>query len=212
MLGLLAAIKKVELVGGESWLEHNSVAIAAIIAAVVAASVAILNRRAQLRHDREMRNREHTRDTIDEAVGTINEAARAVATFQMKVQATDHNWEHFARVEADKSLPLDAQQRVRQDLQKSRNELHSSSQEIDQIIGELVSMKVRMVTRLGKEHPIVSSYTAFELSVQELYVSEAGAIHMLRPDSMREDDQWRLDTLRNRFKEFREACYRWFND
>jgi len=211
VLGLFAGVEKVELIGGEGWLEHNSVAIAAIIAAVVAAGVAILNRRAQLRHDRAMRNREHIRDTIDEAVATVNDAAKTVATFQMKVQATDDHWGHFQRVEFEESVPLDARQRVQHELQNTRNELYSSSQEVDQILGQLISMKVRMVTRLGDAHPVVASYNDFEFSVQEIYSSGAGAIHMLRPQGMRDDDQLRLEDLGERFREFREACYGWFN-
>jgi hypothetical protein len=212
MLGLLAGVEKVELIGGEGWLEHNSVALAAIIAAIVAAAVAILNRRAQLRHDRAMRNREHIRDTIDEGVATVNDAAKAVATFQLKVQVTDDNWEQSQRVESDESTPLDARQRVQQELQNARNDLYLRSVEVDQMIGELFSIKMRMVTRLGEAHPVVASYDRFVLAVQEFYFSAAGAIHMLRPPDAREDDHLRLDQLRERFKEFRESCYQWFND
>src|SRR4051794_13194257 len=89
MLYVLAKVQKVELVGGEGWLEHNTIALAAIGAAALAALVAILNRRAELRHDREMRNRDHIREIIDSSYQEVGQAVKAVSDLMGVVQASE---------------------------------------------------------------------------------------------------------------------------
>jgi hypothetical protein len=202
------AIQKIELIGGESWLEHNSVAIAAITAAALAALVAVLNQRAQLKHDREMRNRDHIRDTIDSAIASANEALLAVGNFHSNV-ATAEEWREREMPDqedkAAKAASREREERWSSELDRERDEAYP-------LIQSMRAANIRLEIRLGAAHPIVLSHDATRAAFFELFSASMGGVGKNRAQTERDKDGDLSRAVRDHFLEFRTAAQRWFNE
>lgn len=195
-LAFALGVQKVELVGGESWLEHNSVAIAAITAAALAAFVAIANHRAQLRHDRAMRNRDHTKDAIDTAVVAANELRIRVDRFFAAVKTEEENREAANYSQSDARLK--ALMEKRQDVLAG---LHAMRAE-----------RTRLEIRLDESDPIVETYVSmFDAFIAVAKATFAGISEDRSPE-LREGDATRKQELRTALAAFQAACRAWFAD
>jgi hypothetical protein len=192
----LAVVQKVELIGGESWLEHHSVAVAAITAAVLAALVSVLNQRAQLRHDRYLRNRDHIRDTLDAAIAIANEMNVDAENFLIAVTTLE---EHRA------------------DMDPGALEKNKSSREEERwkVVSRLQAMKAaqsRLEIRLEEEDPILEAYDATRRAFASLLQHVHRGIRENRPEAECEGDDGRVAELELHFASLRKACRDWLTD
>jgi hypothetical protein len=192
----LGVIRQVELVGGESWLEHHSVAVAAITAAVLAALVSVLNQRAQLKHDRYLRNRDHIRDTLDAAIAIANEMNVAAENFLISVTT-------FESHRADMSpAPLEMTE-------------GSLEEERWKTVSQLQAMKAaqsRLEIRLEDEDPILKAYDTTRRGFASLLQNVHRGITEDRPQAVREGDEGRVSELEKYFADLRKACRDWLTD
>jgi hypothetical protein len=187
------AVQEVELVGGESWLEHNSVAIAAITAAALAALVAVINQRAQLRHDRELRNHDHIRDTLDDAIIVANNARTAV--------------EHFFNL-----VTTAEDQRQEKQRQLSKEAIDHLAEQREQAFSQIQSMrraKARLEIRLEDSDRVVKAYQETLDAFAGLFRQTFRGIRKNRDAASREEDADREQTLDMAFSSFQTACREW---
>lgn len=192
----LGVVQKVELVGGESWLEHHSVAVAAITAAGLAAMVAVLNQRAQLKHDRYLRNRDHIRDTLDAAIAVANEMHVDVETFLISVTTLEGHRDGMGAV----SL---------------KDNEHSLEEKRWKVVSELQAMKAaqsRLEIRLEEEDPILEAYDATRRAFATLIQHSHVGVSENRPRDVREGDARRQGELESCFAALRKACRDWLAD
>ncbi|HET8956274.1 MAG TPA: hypothetical protein VFN18_11510 [Solirubrobacterales bacterium] len=184
MLALLLSVQKVELLGGETWLEHNSVAIAAILAAALAAGVSVVNRKAQLKHDRELRNRDYVRDAIDTSAGAMNDAIITVHKYVTLC-------ERRPPVVTDLSGELSAAHKAaRHDLFRVRTAV------------------VPLELRLGKKHEIVKRYR----NGREALLKFFNDAHSVNADSPQGTLDTQRKAVGKAYDPFRQACFAWLNE
>jgi hypothetical protein len=196
MFNLLVDVQRVEIVGGESWLWHNSVAIAAIAAAVLAALVAVSNRRAQLKHDRELRSRDYVRDSIDAAIIAANEVRTAVDRFVIAVTGFEKRRGSLqpSQVKATEAGLVERRDEVMRLLQGMR------------------AARSRLEIRLDDSSPVTSTYR----SILEGYLDVLGGVHegivKNRGSDSSAGDAEREKKVRTHFRSFQRACREWFED
>jgi hypothetical protein len=200
MLYVLAGVRKVELVGGEGWLEHNMIALAAISAALLAALVAILNRRAELRHDREMRNRDHIREMIDSCYQEVGEAITKVSDVFGVVQGTEA-WR--ADNEDVNTSPITPE--LDRELEKARNQAHP-------YLPNLLRANSRLEMRLGTEHPVATTHEDVRSAIEALFEHAPASIAIDREQEAREMDIQLTKKAGATYAQFREACFNWINE
>lgn len=200
MIHVLSAVQKVELVGGESWVEHNTIALAAVSAALLAALVAILNRRAELRHDREMRNRDHIREMIDSCYQEVGEAITKVSDVFGVVQGTEA-W----RADNEEVDTTPVTQELNRELEKARNQAHP-------YLPNLLRANSRLEMRLGTEHPVATTHEDVRRAIQALYDHAPASIATDREQEARGIDVQLTDEAGAAYAEFREACFDWINE
>jgi hypothetical protein len=201
MLRLIAAVQKVELVGEKSWLEHNSVALAAIGAALLAALVAVLNRRAELQHDREMRNRDHIREIVDLSYVEVGQAIKEISELLGVVRGTE-TWRNQAGPEADDDALIEALDR---ELGERKADTHAA-------IMNLTTATGRLEMRLGRSHPIAVAHLEVRRAIQDLDNRAPSSLRENRPGNAREADDRVNAKVATAHTEFREACFAWSNE
>jgi hypothetical protein len=193
---VLLGVQKVELVGGESWLEHNSVAIAAISAAILAALVAVSNRRAQLRHDRELRNREHVRDGMDTAIVVANEVRTATDKFVIAVTMFE-----------------DRRGSLRPTEQEARQApLNDEREKVLTLLQDMRAARSRLEIRLEESDPVLETYRSTLGGFLDVFGEVHVGIDQNRPARTREGDAEREEEVRTHFLSFQDACRKWFAD
>jgi hypothetical protein len=201
---LLLAVQKVELVGGQSWLEHNSVALAAIGAASLAALVAILNRRAELKHDREMRNRDHIREVVDASYVEVELAIKTISKLFGVVRGTEA-WRDNLDPEAEAGLTDDHLQEIDQELREADDRTHAA-------LLDLVATTGRLAMRLGAKHAIPKKHREVRQAIDVLYSRAPSSLGENRAQDEREADLSAQEKAASTHAEFREACFDWFNE
>jgi hypothetical protein len=211
MEGLLLAALNVQLASSESWLSHNSgsllLAVAAIAAATLAALVAILNHRAQLAHDRDMRNREHTRDSLDAAVANVSTAIDVLGILAGDIGVRDLHVRalglELGRGDED-SDPSDELARADQELQSEIDAHFARSSESE------LALRLnhnRLELRFGDSHPIVLAHATVEGKLRSRY--EDLRLALSRSSTLQHDV---VDSeLREAVATFKAACRDWFN-
>lgn len=195
MLWLAAAVQKVEIVGGESWLEHNSVAIAAITAAVLAATVAVLNQRRQLVHDRSLRNQDHIRDAIDQATmagGSTRQAANSLL-------ATTTSLEKKREEDPEASFTA-----LKKERRKAMDELLANLQRMH-------TQLTRLEIRLSQDHSVAAAYReAWECAIDIVHKAKVVTPDM---DAEKKEERKRSSrALTEAYDGYRDACFAWFNE
>ena len=222
--GTVFALLNVHLVGGDPWW-HQLIgpvllAATAIIAAWIAAKTANKRQAAQLAHDRglqkeqfaydrEQRNRQDTRDMVDEAVKGTDDAVRIMAEFVAAIVSGDES-RHINRATAaalaqGPTTPDGPAQRLTEELEVLRG-LNSSL--FDASI-EMTSQTLRLSLRLGLRHPIVETHIAFRLA----FNSRHAAMTPLHKRSITEEDRVAFEAAEQSSSDaheaFVEACREW---
>jgi hypothetical protein len=145
LVGVLAA-----QVDDGGWLSNNLgsilLAFAAFGAAALAAYVSVHNQGKQLQHDRELQNREQTRDSIDAAVGAVSDAVIAIHT--------------YATSRSNAPNPVGEPQRA--ELTAERSNAWSA-------INGMRATNVRLELRFGRKHEIVTTHAATRAAIEALW-------------------------------------------
>jgi hypothetical protein len=216
MIGLAVVVQKFEQVGGEGWLSSHIgsilVAIAAISAAGLAAHVAIRNQRQQLAHDRHLRNQDHLRDTIDAAVASASDAVLALSMFLSNIQAVEIWRETSDEALGDAGALQEDRVAARKAEEKWLGELMAERDTCYPKLNVMRATNVRLELRLGGRHPIVSSHERTREALFTLMSEAIGGILAIRPKSVSDGDDDRLDAAGDAFSDFRSACSRWFSE
>lgn len=200
MLWLIGGVQKVELIGGENWLEHNTIALAAISAASLAALVAILNRRAELRHDREMRNRDHIREMVDLTYVEAGHAMTKISRLMGMVQGTE-DWRNEVDVEVDDAV-----------IKAIEKQLEQRDAKVVAALMDLTTASGRLEMRLGAEHPIPTAHRELCDELKVMYDRVPSSVEMNRPEGAREEDDQTSTTIGSAHAHFRDVCFQWINE
>lgn len=182
--------------GGKSWLRENSVAIAAIFAAIVAATVAVMNQRMQLRHDRYLRNRDHMRDAIDNAIVVANEVRTAVDKFSVRVAGLEERRADMENDELDEKVDEVAQ---RQELVLTK--LHA-----------MRAARSRLEIRFDEHDAVLEEYQSALTAFVELSREINQGLADNRSEERREEGSEIEDEALSSLEAFQEACREWLAD
>jgi hypothetical protein len=193
----------------ENWLEHNSgsilLALAAIAAASLAALVATLNHRGQLAHDREMRNRDHTRDTIDAAVEGANQAIDRATDFSAVVKTGARRG--YAPRSGRKGEKTKQQKDWEREVVDSMTAAHQTNVAMQ-------ANNVRLELRLGLAHEIVNKQSSLRQALSDW--EDVLRSYLTRNEDAAEvepfNDDKSAENVGAVFGEFRGACRDWFED
>jgi hypothetical protein len=183
-------------VGQESWWDlYGSavvLAVAAITAAVVAASVAIWSHRRQLAHDRDLRNREDVLNTIDSAVVSANEGRNTLDLFIAGIETIEER--------------RDEEREPSSGLLAKTNELR------DEGVSRIQAMRaaqVRLEIRFSKTGLVAETHKTALLAYNEFFIKALGGTNSQREKGVREGDEARENAATQAFEEFQAACRHW---
>ena len=204
----LAAIQKVELVGGESWWSHNLgslvVGVAAIVAAGLAAYISVRNHKQQLAHDREIRDRDATRKAIEIAVQGMSGFILEGVTFAEKIRILEKNRALIAEDPDDDEAA--AWQR----------RLHSAESEANKIVPSIYAATntmhantILLAIRLGKKHPITTAHAETREALKLWFVGLSRARTNNRDEAGLEASEKALKLISGARTKFETACFSW---
>lgn len=197
---------------GESWINHNSGSLLVALAAIVAASLAAYtaNRRhgEQLAHDREMRNRDHTRDTLDAAVKGVSTAIDSTSNFAAAVETVGPRLPDLHR-ETDPNLndkvPADKVEHlaeIKEELSLARNAAHDARTAMH-------ANQLRLEIRLGENHPIVASHNQLRTNLSAWWDALISYVNYEQTGAV-EDGRY-VEVVASDLDRFRLACGGWLN-
>jgi hypothetical protein len=225
----MLAVVEVNLVGGDPWWHQvigpALIAVTAIVAAAIAAQTA--NRRQatqlkenrvlqtellkdQLSHDRAQRNREHIRDTIDDAVQDIDALVRIMAEYQAEIITYDGNRDRLRREAEDETKHPETRSLRREHLRKRQDELVARSGRVFDALINLISDRARLSLRLGNDHLILKSQLLVTLAFQKRHDFLRPLAQKALTDEDRQQIKNQADTAEEAVKEFLDACRGWF--
>jgi uncharacterized membrane protein len=207
---ILAAIQKVEVVGGESWWSHNSgslfIGIAAVVAASVAAYISIRNHREQLIHDREIRDRDATREAIDSAVEGISDCILRAATFSAQITSLES-----ARDRLEESEP-GAESDLRGAIDRALAAVEIDFPSVVAAVNTMFSNTIRLAIRLGDDHPITARHAETRNALgKQMRAVEEGR-HENRSEAQKKAAEELVNDLQIARTAFESACYAWLNE
>lgn len=215
MGALLAVVQEVKIVDGQSWLSENAgsiaIAFAAICAAGLAAFVAIWNTKRQLAHDRELRHFDHIRDTIDASFSVAADAVKAAALVTTQVFTTEDLRDSREALEAA-NAPGEFLEVAADEAAEAESELRSRDLNLNSILGDMSPMKARLEVRLGRDDQITGTFTSLLDALLEHYDHLEPAVRRNRPTGDRQEDKVTAEVVKDAFREFRTACFRWFSE
>jgi hypothetical protein len=197
------------------------VALTAIVAAWIAARTAnhrqqeqLANDRQlqadQLAHDRQQHNRQHVRDTVDEAVQGVDTALRSMFEYEAKIVVGDTQRVEHREALDDASLTPSQRAAVLQELQREAAEIHAGSNEVYAAATDLTSENLRLSLRLGDQHQLVKAHQA----VRDIYASRHYALEPLYKGALSETDRQDIrsasDSMAAIIAAFMAECRTWF--
>jgi len=196
---IAVSIQKFEIVGGESWLSHNLgsvlIGLAAIVAAGVAAFVSIRNHKQQLTYDREIRDREGTRQAIDNAVRGMSDFILQGVTLSGNVMELEE-----ARTALEEIDPEETDALARQ--QGTVDRANAAVQQVVPLLSAATNTihadTIHLAIRVGKDHPLATT----QMKTREALKSW---VLVLGIGSSRNRTEEELEAARERTKEFRSA-------
>jgi hypothetical protein len=202
MVGFLLGVQKVELVGGEGWLAHNSGSLVLALAAFLAAYVASRNHRQQLENDRHLRNKEHMQDAVDSALESINVTTDKLGDLGACAGTRDEKKLEWAEAE--------------EPTKSFRQWQRESSGALREAFDGLMSMRfdrARLELRFSGRHPIVVRHQAVQAELQKWYDSLAEGVQKGFDQTL----EHLLVTLEDTnsggaISAFKSACREWFDD
>lgn len=216
----------IDLSGNHDLIGPAVIAITAILAAMIAARTANQRQEAQLNHDRELQselqterlaydreqwNRQHIRDTVDDALRGVDAAIRTIAEYEAKIVVGDGQRSERRKVLSgkDKASPLQLEEAVK-GLRAETADIHTSSQATYDAAIDLTSMNLRLGVRLGKNHPIVKSHQAF----RDVYSTRSESLRPLSSRPLTDDDRTQIraagDSTNAILTTFFNECREWF--
>ena len=209
----LAALQKVELVGGESWLTHNFgsmvIGLAAIFAAGLAAYISVRNHKQQLSHDRAIRDRDTIRKTIDEAVRNMSGFILEGVTFAAKIRALERARNDLEESDQEEEKALPNQQKQLSHAEKVVTEALSP---IYAATNTMHADTILLAIRLGKKSSISESHAETRETLKAWFVSLSKGRVKNRDEGEREASEQALKTVSQARTTFETACYEWMND
>ncbi len=217
----------IHLTGGHSLLEDligpALLALTAILAAGIAARTANERQAAQLAHDRELqkvqlahdreqRNRQHVRDSVDDAVHSVDAALRLMFEYEALIMVGDPQRTERRNVLDDGGASSNAKADALRALKEETDEIHAQSQAVYDANIDLTSENLRLSLRLGKDHAIVKSQQA----LRDVYATRHDTLEPLykRPltDKDREEIHSASKSTEAIFYSFFEDCRKWFEE
>jgi hypothetical protein len=167
---------------------------------------------AQLAYDREQRNRQHVRDTIDSAVRGLYAAMRQLAEYQGLILTGDEKRDEYRRVADDEALSDAKRDAAIRGYKEAMDVVGAATIKGFEVSTELMSESLRLSLRLGVEHPICESHTAY----YNAYGACFEILHNLPTVKMTDEDREKIKTADAAegaaMREFLSSCRRWFED
>jgi hypothetical protein len=162
MVGAVRHPIEVQVNNGGSWVDLLSPIIIAC-AAIVAALVAAYWQRAQLRHDRLVRDREHGREMIGAAVDAFTKTVIVLVDLRQATEGVDAA---EREIEATASLPSSDPKRIAalSNGKKAHSALSSPREAAGEALREMSARYFRLRIALGDKSPVASTYA--ELSTE----------------------------------------------
>ncbi len=199
------------------------IAVTAVVAAWIAARTAnhrqqeqLLHDRelqkAQLAYDREQRNRQHARDTIDSAVRSLDAAIRQSAEYQALIFTGDEKRDQYRRIANDEATPDAERAAAIRDYEEAMNAIRSATVKGFEISTELTSESLRLSLRLGVEHPICESHTAYHAAYGTCFEILRDLPTAKMTDGDREKVKAADAAEEAAMIDFLSSCRRWFED
>jgi hypothetical protein len=202
MVGVLQSVQKIELVGGETWLAHNSGPLVLALAAFLAAYVALRNHRQQLENDRHLRNKEHMQDAVDSALESINSALDKLGDLGSCVGTRDEEKREWEEAEA----PTERYRKWRQEV----------SDAVRQSSDGLLSMRfdqARLELRFSNRHPIVARHQEVRTALDTWYDRLVEGVQKEFDGTLDDILESLEDTNSGQaIDAFKAACRKWFNE
>jgi hypothetical protein len=198
---------------GEGWLAHLAgpalLAVAAIFAAAIAAYVASRNHTEQLDHDRELRDREHIRDTIDAAFEAAHDLIRKVTVWENQIKFGEDKRTAYEEM-AENATEEEAKTNAEEKLEEINRGLTKEGLDIMETEIATTVFLMRLRLRLGKDHRIVTEHDAFRKAIKaQRKCLERG--EMRNRTTAEIDEAKRLDSASTQAAEvFLAACEEWF--
>jgi hypothetical protein len=212
--------------GNHDLIGSGMIAITAIIAAIIAARTANRRQAAQLAHDRELqsklqterlaydreqRNRQHIRDTIDDALRGVDDAIRTIAEFEARIVVEDGQRSARRKIVDGEAAASPAQlEEATQALRAEIDALDADSVAVADMLIKLAFQNTRLAIRLGGNHAITTglqelrqSYSARNSALQGLYKRSL-------TDKDRLDAKSKADSFNDAVIPFFKACRAWF--
>jgi len=207
---VVAAVRQVEIVGGESWWNHNAgslvVGLAAIVAASLAAYVSIRNHKQQLTHDREIRDRDAIRDAIDSAVQGISTCVLRGVTFSGSIATLEQAREKLKGADRDNSEVLAKRQR---EVTASLSAVTEATTPLYTAINAMHADTIRLSVRLGKEHPVAVEQAKTRDALSEWTAALDKGRDQDRTDNEKKATKEAMGKVRKVRTRFEDACHTW---
>lgn len=210
---IFAAIQKVELVGGESWWSHNSgsllIGLAAIVAAGLAAYVAIRNHDQQLAHDREIRDRDATRQAIDDAVRGITDFVLQAVTLSGHVEALEKARSGLSGIDLSDT---DARARQKDQIDQATAAARDIVLPVSAATNAVHADTIHLSIRIGKTHPVTAAQIRFRDSLKKwVLIIDEGLARNRTAEELQAESQCQQEIGKAR-NEFEAACFAWLNE
>lgn len=212
-MSLIARIQQVELVDHQSWWSQNSgsvlLAIAAVLGAGLAAYVAMRNHKQQLKHDREMRNRDATRNTIDDAIEGIADAVIHTANLGARITSLETARARRQEVDSTGEGNLAAAKAAFEKVDKKVAELIRPTYEAANV---MAFQTARLEIRLGNGHPVARCHKGVREALDGWNDSLTDGIRRNRTNAELEGTEERIEDLSRARTDFDTACHGWMNE
>lgn len=167
---------------------------------------------AQFAYDREQRNRQHVRDTIDSAVRGLYAAVRQSAEYQGLILTGDEKRDEYRRIIDDETLSDAERDAAVRDYKEAMDTIGAATIKGFEISTELMGESLRLSLRLGVEHPICKSHTAY----YKAYGAIFGVMQNLPTAKITDEDREKVkaaDAAEGAaMNEFLSSCSSWFEE
>jgi hypothetical protein len=207
------AIQKVELIGGESWWSHNSgslfIGLAAIIAAGLAAYISIRNHKQQLAHDREIRDRDATRNAIENAVEGIANLVLKVVIFSAQVDRIEKSRRPVEKTDSEgEGQSSERQEEIAGILTATKKALP----EIHAATNRMHANTFLLAIRLGKNHSITTAHAKTQRALKQWFLNVNRGRSKNRDEAQRKEMDDLVSEVGASREKFESACFNWINE
>lgn len=199
----------------ESWLTQNGgsllIAVAAICAALLAAYVSIRNHRQQLDHDREMRDRDNTREAVDSAAADLQACFDLLRSVAARCRLVESRRSEIAELAGNPQATNDEKADAHRRYTLRADEAVEALERSVQTQNSVRTGNLRLSLRLGSDHSITTAHAAAEEALREWRVH---LIPLLTTDRTEEERQAGKDlaaAASDAIEAFRDSCFAWYH-